>query len=99
MSIDIWQHGESAIHLACGLGQLEAVQFLVKKGGDLNATDAQGDTPLHWAARQGHAQVIAYLIEQGSQINAQNKVSYVVFYHCNILYVKRTNIKMHKSRN
>ncbi|XP_063604789.1 death-associated protein kinase 1-like isoform X2 [Penaeus indicus] len=67
------KHGESAIHLACGLGQLEAVQFLVKKGGDLNATDAQGDSPLHWAARQGHAQVIAYLIEQGSQINAQNK--------------------------
>ncbi|KAK8741005.1 hypothetical protein OTU49_017411, partial [Cherax quadricarinatus] len=63
------KHGESAIHLSCGLGQLEALRFLVKKGGSLDATDAQGDTPLHWAARQGHAHVIAYLIEQGAQIN------------------------------
>lgn len=69
------------------------MQFLVKKGGDLNATDAQGDTPLHWAARQGHAQVIAYLIEQGSQINAQNKVSYFVFNLCKVLYTERYNLK------
>nr|XP_045596116.1 death-associated protein kinase 1-like isoform X2 [Procambarus clarkii] len=67
------KHGESAIHLSCGLGQLEALKFLVKKGGGLDATDAQGDTPLHWAARQGHAHIIAYLIEQGAQINTQNK--------------------------
>ncbi|XP_042240946.1 death-associated protein kinase 1-like isoform X4 [Homarus americanus] len=67
------KHGESAIHLSCGLGQLEPLKFLVKKGGGLDATDAQGDTPLHWAARQGHAHVIAYLIEQGAQINTQNK--------------------------
>ena len=70
------QHGESAIHLSCGLGQLDALRFLVKKGGGIEATDAQGDTPLHWAARQGHAHIIAYLIEQGAQINTQNKVRY-----------------------
>lgn len=68
------QHGESAIHLSCGLGQLDALKFLVKKGGSLDATDGQGDTPLHWAARQGHAHIIAYLVEQGAQINTQNKV-------------------------
>ncbi|KAK8380311.1 hypothetical protein O3P69_016726 [Scylla paramamosain] len=67
------KHGESAIHLSCGLGQLDALRFLVKKGGGIEATDAQGDTPLHWAARQGHAHIIAYLIEQGAQINTQNK--------------------------
>lgn len=68
------QHGETAIHLSCGLGQLDALKFLVKKGGGLETTDTQGDTPLHWAARQGHAHIIAYLIEQGAQINTQNKV-------------------------
>ncbi|CAL4135705.1 unnamed protein product, partial [Meganyctiphanes norvegica] len=67
------KHGESALHLACGLGQVDGVEFLVKKGGTLDATDTAGDTPLHWAARQGHAHVIAHLIQQGANINTQNK--------------------------
>ncbi|XP_076061664.1 death-associated protein kinase 1-like isoform X2 [Oratosquilla oratoria] len=67
------KHGESVVHLAAGLGEMDALELLVKKGGSVDAMDAQGDTPLHWASRQGHANIIGFLIQQGAQINSQNK--------------------------
>lgn len=85
-NIDVNQtnkHGEGAVHVAAGLGQLGLLKILVEKGGDLGLLDNRGDGPLYWAARQGHEDVLHYLVAQGVYVNQQNKVILFLIY---ILY-------------
>ena len=76
-NIDVNQtnkHGEGAIHVAAGLGQLEILKVLATKGGNLGLVDNRGDSAVYWAARQGHVDVIQHLVSQGVHVNMQNKV-------------------------
>ena len=76
-NIDVNQtnkHGEGAIHVAAGLGQLDILKVLATKGGNLGLVDNRGDSAMYWAARQGHAEVIQHLVSQGVHVNQQNKV-------------------------
>ncbi len=68
-------HGEGAVHVAAGLGQLEILKALASKGTNLGVTDYRGDSAVYWAARQGHEEVIQFLVSQGVLINQQNKAS------------------------
>ena len=76
-NIDVNQtnkHGEGAIHVAAGLGQLDILKVLATKGGNLGLVDNRGDSAIYWAARQGHVEVIQHLVSQGVHVNQQNKV-------------------------
>ena len=76
-NIDVNQtnkHGEGAIHVAAGLGQLDILKVLATKGGNLGLVDNRGDSAIYWAARQGHTDVIQHLVSQGVHVNMQNKV-------------------------
>ena len=76
-NIDVNQtnkHGEGAIHVAAGLGQLDILKMLAAKGGNLGMVDYRGDSAIYWAARQGHEDIIRYLLSQGVHLNQQNKV-------------------------
>ena len=76
-NIDVNQtnkHGEGAIHVAAGLGQLDILKVLATKGGNLGLVDNRGDSAIYWAARQGHVDVIQHLVSQGVHVNMQNKV-------------------------
>ena len=76
-NIDVNQtnkHGEGAIHVAAGLGQLDILKMLAAKGGNLGMVDHRGDSAIYWAARQGHEDLIRYLLAQGVHLNQQNKV-------------------------
>ena len=76
-NIDVNQtnkHGEGAIHVAAGLGQLDILKMLAAKGGNLGMVDYRGDSAIYWAARQGHEEIIRYLLSQGVHLNQQNKV-------------------------
>ncbi|XP_022257933.1 death-associated protein kinase 1-like, partial [Limulus polyphemus] len=66
-------HGETAVHIAAGLGQLEIVKFLHSHGADISLLDSHGDSAIYWAARQGHSEVIKYLFEQRVSVDTQNK--------------------------
>ncbi len=70
------KHGEGAVHIAAGLGQLEILKILASKGGNLGIVDQRGDSAIYWAARQGHPEIIQYLVSQGVHINQQNKVAF-----------------------
>ena len=44
------KHGEGAIHVAAGLGQLDILKMLVGKGGNLGMLDQHGDSAIYWSA-------------------------------------------------
>lgn len=64
------EHGRLPLHLACGNGQLAAVDYLLtqKRGREaVSMRDKDGWTPLHWACRQWDILVIERLIEMGAK--------------------------------
>lgn len=54
--------------------QLEAVQFLVGLGQDVNAVNDMGLAPVHVAANRGSNDVIEYLVSKGAKLDAKDKV-------------------------
>ncbi|KFM70353.1 Death-associated protein kinase 1, partial [Stegodyphus mimosarum] len=67
------KHGETAIHIASGLGHLNVVKFLHSKRANIHALDSHGDSAIYWAARQGHDHIIRFLYEEGVSVDIQNK--------------------------
>ncbi|KAH6933091.1 hypothetical protein HPB50_012087 [Hyalomma asiaticum] len=67
------KHGETAVHIAAGLAQLQILKLLHSKGANLKLADSHGDSAMYWAARQGHTDVIQYLWENGVSVDCQNK--------------------------
>jgi len=62
--------GSTALHLASRWGKTETVQWLVKNGADINATDKHRKTPLRKAAQAGHTKTVACLVDHGADLNA-----------------------------
>ena len=50
----------------------KAVQALLAKKADVNATQADGATPLHWAAYTEDAETTALLLRAGAKVNVKN---------------------------
>jgi ankyrin repeat protein len=57
--------GQTALHGAALLGNLETVKLLLQAGADPALADSAGNTPLHLAAQLGNGDVLAVLIEAG----------------------------------
>ncbi|PVV02060.1 hypothetical protein BB560_003497 [Smittium megazygosporum] len=56
----------TALHVACSVGNLEAVDILLKMGANPNATDILGNTPLILAAISGHTDIVLLLLRHGA---------------------------------
>lgn len=54
-------------------GHLESVNFLVKKGADINCSNNEGNTPLILACRSGHLEIAEYLLLKGADLNKADK--------------------------
>jgi ankyrin repeat protein len=48
------------------------LEIIIKKGGDVNATNEHGDTPLHEAVRQDSWTMVDVLLNNGANIFAKN---------------------------
>lgn len=63
-------HGYSLFHAFAEIGHEHAVQLLVEKGVDIDATTAQDWTAVHCAAWKGHSAMVRALLKNGSDVNA-----------------------------
>ncbi|RWS05653.1 Death-associated protein kinase 1-like protein [Dinothrombium tinctorium] len=68
------KHGETAVHIASGLGQFEILKFLHSKGANIHLVDNHGDSTIYWSARQGHTHIIRFLYEHGVNVDLKNKI-------------------------
>ncbi|GAB7333965.1 hypothetical protein MBLNU13_g06071t1 [Cladosporium sp. NU13] len=56
---------------ACSEGQRQArLNYLIRKGANIDHRDQMQGTPLHHAAFAGHADIVRYLLDAGADINA-----------------------------
>ena len=62
---------EFSIHVASGMGNIEAVKQHIAEGADVNAKDEGGQTPLHKAASGGHKEIVELLIAKGADVNVK----------------------------
>ena len=60
---------ESALLQAANVGHIEAIQFLLKLGCNVNVKDTKGWTALIIACQKGHMQVIEHLLKEHADVN------------------------------
>lgn len=60
-------HGETLLHLACGLGDFNKVQMLISQGADVNKKSCSRWDPIYVAANQGHLEILQYLFKNGAK--------------------------------
>ena len=58
--------GNTSLHFACQIGELEMVQLLLEKKANINAVNDYGDTPLHVAVYKDHKNIVKLLISEKS---------------------------------
>ena len=58
----------NALHWAAEEGMVDATDFLISKGMDLNTPCSKGRTPLICAAEKGHIVIVKLLLAQGAEL-------------------------------
>ena len=64
----------NALHWAAAAGVVDAVEYLLSRGIDIEATCAGGHTALHVAAGTGHLTVIKLLLAQGAELSQRGEL-------------------------
>ncbi|KAJ0401475.1 hypothetical protein P43SY_000080 [Pythium insidiosum] len=69
---DVGERG-TPLHLACELGDIEAVMLLCEFGADLETRDENGNTPLLVACSQGHDACVRFLLQSAANMTVRNE--------------------------
>ena len=65
--------GMTTLHILAAEGTLDAARWLLDRGADIHARDAQYEsTPLAWAARAGRVGMVRFLLSRGARIVADD---------------------------
>ena len=64
--------GTSILHSATELGQLEAVELLLRYGAFASLQDIDGNSPLHVATLEGHLDIMTLLLQYNANVNLLN---------------------------
>ena len=62
--------GQSYLHFAAYLGDVDATKMLIEDNAEVNAVDDEEWTALHIAAENGYVDVVKVLIQNGADVNA-----------------------------
>ena len=57
--------GQTYLHFAAYLGDVDATKILIEDNAEVNAVDKGKQTPMHVAAENGHVDVVKVLIQNG----------------------------------
>ncbi|TYZ59908.1 hypothetical protein PybrP1_009221 [[Pythium] brassicae (nom. inval.)] len=68
---DVGEKG-TPLHLACELGDVDAVRLLCEFGTDVEGRDEAGNTPLLVACSQGHYDCVVFLLQSAADLTAAN---------------------------
>ncbi|CCF57587.1 hypothetical protein KAFR_0C05960 [Kazachstania africana CBS 2517] len=61
----------TGLHWAASNNKLLVVDYLIRKGADVNIKDHNtGSTPIQWAARYGYVYIVAFLSKNGAKLDA-----------------------------
>ena len=94
---------EMKIWEAAGNGNIEAVQYHLNKGVDINAKDYKGWTALHHAVWDLHKEAVELLINEGAQINVKipsgNVADVAKHFGASPSSVEKTPLDLIQSRN
>ncbi|KAM0134736.1 hypothetical protein ACHAP3_005291 [Botrytis cinerea] len=92
--------GETVLHIAARIGDLEMVKLLVEYEAYLEARDGWGNTPLLSASRWGHPHTIKHLLEKGADIEARDmKGSTALLLACRHDCVEAVKVLIHSDAN
>ena len=69
------EYHRTPLYRAAGFGHLNVVEYLVKKGANIECVTIEDVTPLYIAAQQGYLEIVQFLVENGANIEAQQKDS------------------------
>jgi ankyrin repeat protein len=67
--------GMTLLHVAAKLGRYYNVEILIKKGAEVDVTDALGNTPMHYAVSGGYVRVTKLLVSKGSTAITDAKIN------------------------
>ncbi len=68
--------GESELHTAALLGEIDEVKQLLANGADINHKNSSGSTPLCMAVPPGNKEVAEFLIANGADLNVKDNKGY-----------------------
>ncbi len=79
---ELSEDGWTVLHLAAFFGRGACVEYVLKHGGDLNATSANAlrNRPLHAAAAGNHTDVCVVLLAHGSEPDARQHGGYTALH-------------------
>lgn len=61
---EVDEEGRTALHFACGYGELECAKALIAAKAGLDLIDNNKNTPLHYAAGYGQAEACKLLVDR-----------------------------------
>lgn len=67
------KYGFSPLMLACGVGNINILNLLLKSGADLESQTNKQETALLLASKAGKYDVVKWLLDHGADINAEDK--------------------------
>jgi ankyrin repeat protein len=98
VEVVISSSGDTPLHKAAALGDIEFVKSLVSQGADVNAKSTTPNctvhalTPIGYAVHTGHIEIVQFLVSKGANINIKDKHGTTLLH----LAMMRGNLEMVK---